>query len=404
MPHDTPAPPGPHEPGSTWIDLRKDRRATWIAYWFALCLVLGVPLAITGYLGRGVLTGDDGGNTGAAASAFAILAVPALVLAALLIIIAPGFLARQGVELSRRGIGVERRPKWWRGGTSAFVPWSDVLELTWGTSTGSNPKRILEVHLRRADDTMRLPRWAELVPAGTAKWGSTADRPRLVLDSDRDTLTGLRQEITAIRPDLSGDLANQGTPAAQPPPAPDKETDQGSWVDMRWQGAKGWFVAVGLFGYLTVGMTVVTIVVGATSGEIGATLGMAAVALVLGLITWPVARMGPRYSTVQGIRADGAGITLMQEPKRWFPGGRAYIPWSQVRHIGQDVRVTTAGDSRVAHYFVDIVPDDVSAVAAELPTWARVEDGKIRIMPNKTKRAEVVRALRSSRPDLFPGG
>ncbi|MFI0452791.1 hypothetical protein [Actinomadura sp. 6N118] len=179
------------------------------------------------------------------------------------------------------------------------------------------------------------------------------------------------------------------------------EPGRSQWVDMGWQGVLGWAVATGLFVYFTVGLTVVAIVMVIVAGEVGAAAGMVALALVCGLVSWPLVRMAPRYSTRQGFLADGTGITLVQEPKRWFPGRNAHIPWPQVHRVRQDRIVVSGGNGRTVHYVIDIELRDPLRDAG-LPTWAAFDGDKVRIRSRKTRQAEIVRALRATRPDLLP--
>lgn len=411
VPHESFGPdgaPGPHEPGAAWVDVRRDERATWIVFWIFLVLFTGIPMGVTAVPAYGVVTGESGGNAKAAASVFVAFAGLMLLLAVLLLCIAPRYLARQGVEVGERGVGVRRHAKWWLDGRDAFISWDDVLEVTRGTRTGGSPRRTLELHLRQADDAMPLPSWAVLVPAGEEKWGTTAPRPRLVFDTDRDTLDGLMQAIEEARPELTEDLARRAQTGEEQLPssvtqrAPRAMPGHPNWVDMRWQGVKGWIVAVALCGYLAVGLAVVAVVVGVTVGDLVPTLSLGGLAIAQGLITWPVARMGPRYSTKQGLLADGDGITLVQEPKRWFTGRSVHIPWSQVREIGQDVVVASNGNGQSARYFIDIrLRDPLRDV--QVPTWTEPAEDGVRIRAGKAKRDEIVRALRAPRPDLFPG-
>lgn len=205
---------------------------------------------------------------------------------------------------------------------------------------------------------------------------------------------------TPFGPGAEGERPTPGSNTPQPPPK--AEPGRPGWVDMRRQGARGWYVAIGLCGYLTVGLTVLAVVVGVTTGEVVATLVLGVLAVLLGLITWPLARMGPRYSTRQGLLADDTGITLVQEPKRWFPGRAAHIPWTQVREVGQDVVVATTANGRATRYFVHIRLREPLG-GAEPPTWALLDGDGIRIQLGKAKHAEVVGALRAPRPDLFRG-
>lgn len=189
------------------------------------------------------------------------------------------------------------------------------------------------------------------------------------------------------------------------PPAP-SEPQPSHRVDMRWQGVVRWAVFTGFCVCLAVGLTVltaVTAVAAMETGEIEAAIVMLALALFFGLLTWPLARMAPRYSTHQGITADGTGITLLQEPERWFPGRTAHIPWPRVRRIGQDVVI---GRSAVTHgntqYFVDIELREPFH-DTELPTWAVLDGDTVRIRASKARQGEITQALRATRPDLFPG-
>ncbi|MDA8370114.1 MAG: hypothetical protein M0026_09605 [Nocardiopsaceae bacterium] len=427
MPHDPPASsdhqpsrptvPGTH--GSGWVDLGKDQRLTWIAYWVLLGLFLGLPMAISAIPAYSAATSGDSETLREYVSVFALFfGVPLLVLGGLLVVNAPRYLTHQGVELSERGIGIVHHSKWWLRGETGFVPWADVHQIAWGLRKGRNPRRTLEVHLRQADHAMRLPpRWATLVLAGKEKWGSTASRPRIIFDLDRKILTRLKEELAALRPDLFKEPAERGTPTApaepaqgspqrdaRPPSAPETTPGPSHWVSMRWQGALGWAVATGLCVYLTVGLTVVAIVIAVVAtdtGEIGASPVMLALALLCGLLSWPLVRMAPRYSTRQGVSADSTGITLVQEPKRWFSDRTAHIPWPQVRHISQDV--ATPSGNRDLKYIIDI---ELRAPfrGTELPTWAVPDGDTVRIWPSKARHAEIVQALRATRPDLFPGG
>ncbi|MFD0855592.1 hypothetical protein ACFQ07_25345, partial [Actinomadura adrarensis] len=135
-------------------------------------------------------------------------------------------------------------------------------------------------------------------------------------------------------------------------------------------------------------------------GQLGATVVLAVLALLFGLLSWPLVRMAPRYSTRQEVAADGTGVTLAQEPKRWFPGRTTRIPWSQVRRISQDRLVTSGDNGRTVRYFVDIELRE-PLPGEGLPTWVLPSDGKIRIRSGKSKHEEIARALRTARPDLF---
>ncbi|MGP4025887.1 hypothetical protein ACTWPP_21375 [Actinomadura sp. 3N407] len=143
-----------------------------------------------------------------------------------------------------------------------------------------------------------------------------------------------------------------------------------------------------------------TIVLAFVLGEIGAAALMLVLALVLGLLSWALVRMTPRYSTRQGVSTDGTGVTLTQEPKRWFSGRAVHIPWSRVRRISKEVVASQGAEGRIVRYFIDIELRDAPD-GAELPTWSSRDGDKIRIQSKKVKHAEILGALRVARPDLF---
>ncbi|MEU5876066.1 hypothetical protein [Spirillospora sp. NPDC047279] len=169
-------------------------------------------------------------------------------------------------------------------------------------------------------------------------------------------------------------------------------------VDMRWQGARGWAIATGFSVYFALGLTVITIVLLVT-GEVGGAIGTAALAVIFGLMSWGLVRMMPRYSTDQGITVDDAGITLVQEPKWWFPGRSVHLPWSQVRGIGQE-RIVVRGEARMIHYVTDIELAERPGDGA-LPSWSMFEgDGNVRILVRKrSKHARIGEVLLPARAD-----
>ena len=183
---------------------------------------------------------------------------------------------------------------------------------------------------------------------------------------------------------------------------PGAAPDPSQWVDMRWQGALGWAIATGFSVYITVGLVVLTVVTAVSSGGVWDTVFMLLLTLVFVLLSRILVRMTPRYATRQGLLADDTGITLMQEPKWWFPGCMAHVPWSQVSGMSQDVIVFHGQSGRKTQHVIDIDlygPDR----DMELPGWAALDDSKIRIQPSKAKHAAAVGVLRRPRPDLFPG-
>lgn len=413
MSHQPSASPGPQPPtdprapGPTWIDLTGDRKSAWTVHWGLLILLLGIPLAIAAFPAYKALTGDDEETARSFVVAFTVLGIPLLTLSGLLVIAAPRYLARQGVELGARGITVVRHSKWWSGERAAFVPWADVHQIAWGLRRGRNAKRTLEVHLRQVDDAVRLPSWATLVPAGGGKWGSMSSHPRIIFDSDRKTLAQLNEELASLSPAPFQDETEPAVPAPErrspgtdvrPPAA---GTGPSHRVNMRWQGALGWAVTTVLCVYLTAGVIVMSVVV-AVSGEILGTVGLLVLALILGLLCRLLLRMTPRYSTRQGMVVDGTGIALVQEPQWWFPGRKAHIPWSLVSHISQDLIVTRSENGQKVQYLIDIdLHEPLRDV--ELPTWAVLDEGRVRIKSSKARHEETVQALRGPRPDLFPG-
>ncbi|MFD0853424.1 hypothetical protein ACFQ07_14395, partial [Actinomadura adrarensis] len=54
-------------------------------------------------------------------------------------------------------------------------------------------------------------------------------------------------------------------------------------VNMRWQGAAGWVIATGFCLYFAAGLTVAAIVTAVATGQLGATVVLAVLALLFGL-------------------------------------------------------------------------------------------------------------------------
>ncbi|MFI0351147.1 hypothetical protein [Actinomadura sp. 9N407] len=188
-----------------------------------------------------------------------------------------------------------------------------------------------------------------------------------------------------------------------PAEAPDADPGPTHWVNMRWQSALGWAVTTVFCLYIAVGMTVATIVSVIAVAPIAGTMMLLALAVIFGLLSWPLVRMTPRYSTRQGVSVDGTGITLAQEPKRWFPGRSAHIPWPQIRGISRDRIVTSSGDSRTVRYVVDIELNEPLR-DPQPPGWAAVDGGRVRVQARKARQEEILQALRATRPDLFADG
>ncbi|WP_017570739.1 hypothetical protein [Nocardiopsis halotolerans] len=186
------------------------------------------------------------------------------------------------------------------------------------------------------------------------------------------------------------------------PREPSEPPTHSSWVDMRGQGSLGWAVAAGLCVFLTIGATVLTAVTAATQ-TLGAAVWTLLLALFLGLLSWPLVRMAPRHSTRQGISVDDTGITLVQEPRWWFPGRAAHIPWSRVLRASRDRSVQTGGGVRTIWYYV-VVELHAPLDGARYPTWVIPEEGGIRIQIGEWEQARLARALHAARPDLCSDG
>lgn len=403
MAHEPSASSGLEASGSSWIDLGGAGRSAWITRCVLLALLLGLPLVVAAFPAYGAMTGGDEADARAFAVAIGVLAALLLLLGGLLLAQAPRLLAEQGVGLDGRGIDIVRRAKWGSGPRTAFVPWADVHQIAWGLRPGRDARRTLELHLRTADGTMRLPRFATLVRPGEGGWGPGLAHARIVLDGDRGDLTRVQEEIAKLRPEFCGGAPSGDAAPRARPAAPAEEAGTVRRVNMRWQNALPWAVTTAVCLYLAIGSTVLTVVVAVVGRQVVGTLVMLALALLLGLLCRPLLRRAPHYTTRQEVAVDGAGITLLQEPQRRFSGRRIHIPWPQVRHIGQDVIVTSHAESRrTVAYLIDIdLSEDLPG--AEVPTWASREVKRVRIRAGKRRHGEIVQALRASRPDLFQG-
>ncbi|CAL9612056.1 hypothetical protein SUDANB121_05671 [Nocardiopsis dassonvillei] len=395
MPAETPT------PGSGRVDVRRDRVHSWIAYWILYGLLLLLPVGLAAGARYAAVANGNVDDPSGDLALFGVLGAVLLVLALALAAAGPYHLARQGLEVGDRGVGIVRERLWWARGGTVFVPWKDVHAVVGGVSTGNSAARTLEIHLKRADRVADpVVRWAVLVPAGHGWKGTTAPpRPRIVLRLDRPILERIEEEFDAWRP---GTRAGGTSPEAALPPAAPAAAGAGRRVDMRWQHAGGWLLATGLCLHLTAGLTVLTGVT-VVLGEYGAAVLMLFLAVVLGLVCRPLLRMAPRYTTAQAVVLDGDGITLVQEPRRAFPGVRAHVPWSQVRGVGQDVGYAHLERGRRVQYFVDVVTEE-PLHSVDLPHWAYLDGSELRIRPTRARHGELVRAFRAARPDLLPGG
>lgn len=399
-------------PGSGRVDVRKDQVLSWIAYWIVFGLILLVPVGLgVGARYAAYVNGnieDLSGDLVVFGVLGAVLLVPVLGLVA----VGPRHLAQQGVEVGDRGIGVVRERRSWARGGTVFVPWQDVHLVTRSVSKGSAPGRTLEIHLKRGDGVSEpVVRWATLVPAGRVWKGTTASRPRIVVTLGDDLLSRIEQEIEVWRPAGAGRTrpaapAPEATPAPAPGAAPVRAAAPSGAavrrVDMRWQQAAGWLVTTVACVYFALGLAVLTVVT-AVNGEYGGAGAMLFLTVFFALVSRPLLRRAPRYTTVQGVELDDEGITLVQEPKGSFAGVRTRIPWSDVRSVSQDVGIDHQTSGRKPQFSVDVVTDE-PLYGIDLPHWVGLEGEKMRIKPNQARHGELVRAFRAVRPDLLPGG
>ena len=405
MPASSPA------PGSGRVDVRKDQVQYWIGSWIGFGLILLLPVGLgagaryAAYV-RGNVE-DPSGDLVVFGVLCALLLVPLLAL----VLTGPRHLAEQGVEVGDRGIGLVRERRSWARGGTVFVPWRDVHLVTRSVSKGSAPGRTLEIHLKRGDGVSEpVVRWATLVPAGRNWKGTTASRPRIVVTLGDDLLSRVEKEIGVWRPAGAGRARSAAPEAVKsaaaaesaPEAAPGPAGAGVRRVDMRWQQAAGWLVTTVVCVYFALGLAVLT-VVSAVNGEYGGAGVMLFLTVFFALVSRPLLRRTPRYTTVQGVELDDEGITLVQEPKGSFAGVRARIPWSEVLGVSQDVGIDHQTSGRKPQFSVDVVTRE-PLYGVDLPHWVGLEREKVRIKPNRARHGELVRAFRAVRPDLLPGG
>ena len=391
MPASSPA------PGSGRVDVRKDQVLSWIAYWIVFGLLLLLPVGLAAGARYAAFANGNAEDPSGDLVLFGVLGAVLLVPVLWLVAVGPRHLARQGVEAGDRGIGVVRERRSWARGGTAFVPWQDVHLVTRSVSKGSAPGRTLEIHLKRGDGVSEpVVRWATLVPAGRVWKGTAASRPRIVVTLGDDLLSRIEQEIEAWRP--AG--AARTRPAA-PRRAAAHSGAAVQRVDMRWQQAAGWLVTTVVCIYFALGLAVLTVVT-AVNGEYGGAGAMLFLTAFFALVSRPLLRRAPRYTTVQGVELDDEGITLVQEPKGSFAGLRTRIPWSDVRSVSQDVGIDHQTSGRKPQFSVDVVTDE-PLYGVDLPHWVGLEGGKMRIKPNRARHGELIRAFRAVCPDLLPG-
>jgi hypothetical protein len=391
MPTESPA------PGSGRVDVRKDRLYSWIGNWIAFGLFLLLPIGLAVGARYAAFANGNIDDLSGDLALFGVLGAVLLVPLLAQVAIGPRHLARQGVEVGDRGIGFVRERRWWARGGTVFVPWQDLHLVTRSVGKGFLPQRTLEVHLERGDGVSDpVVRWATLVPAGRDWKGTTASRPRIVLTLNDPTHARIEEEIEAWRP-TAAQRPRSAAPAPEAAPAPAAGSSVRR-VEMRWQQAAGWIVTTATCVYLALGLAVLT-VVAAVNGEYAGAGALLFLTVFFALVSRPLLRRVPRYTTVQGVELDGEGITLVQEPKGSFAGVRTRVPWSEVLSVGEDVR--TVGRSE--QYYVDVVTRE-ALYGTDLPHWVALEGEKLRIKPNPRKHGELVRAFRAVRPDLLPGG
>ena len=396
--------PSSHAPQATF-EIRTTTRFEWLSAAltaFPVSLILGMAAAILAILVlEAALPPDALVPTGLAAGA----ACAVFFHLGLMIATVPRHWAKQGVRVDGDGIQLFRERKWWLDGTSARVGWHGIHHID-SSSTKSSPSltrrdrvSVVEVHLHRTDQGLRLPAWSRLLATGARRWGVTAaHRPALVLNMSaighrHSLLAHLRrtvpdlfldrvverpvraQEALQAQEDRQRQEAGQGQGSrpqpehprgdgqdprtGRPPRAAHPARTTTEWISLRLNRIGAWAIGAGIL----LGSWVL-IVLGVRVALTG-NVPFAVTVFFLALVTVPLSlwslRSLPRCLAQQGIRVDGSSITLVQEPFLWGARRTAYLPWTEVRVVREE---KLSGNSRLVHVFMHH-PDALSTA----PTW-----------------------------------
>ncbi|GAB3723067.1 hypothetical protein [Nocardiopsis nanhaiensis] len=396
--------PSSRAPQATF-EIRTTRRFAWFSAAlkaFPVSLILGIAGAVLAILVLEAALPPDvlvpvGLAAGAACAVFFHLG--------LMIATVPRYWAKQGVRVDGDGIQLYRERKWWLDGTSARVGWDDIHHIDSSSTQSSfdltrkNRVSVVEIHLHRTDQGLRLPAWGRLLAEGERRWGVTAaHRSALVLNMNGiGHRYSLLEHLRRTVPDLCRDRAVEPAARAQEAlqaqgvrqrredgqgqgarPQPAHPRDHGrdhrtgrptraahpartttAWISLRLNRIGVW--AIGAAMLLGSWVLIVLGVRVALTGHVP----FAVTVFFLALVTVPLSfwslRSLPRCLVRQGIEVDGSGITLVQEPFLWCARRTAHLPWTEVRVVREE---KVSGNSRLVHVFMHH-PDALSTA----PTW-----------------------------------
>ncbi|WP_106581396.1 hypothetical protein [Murinocardiopsis flavida] len=387
--HRSQAEPAPRaEPGRAtaargWLALRRSHRVAWLLLCLTALLLPAVPLGPL-VLQDGLARLDPGDP---AVALFAVMSAVGLSAA---LVAAPWQWAEQGMVVTDRGLGFERRPLWWVPERRGFVRWEDVLGTAVRevvrTSPGEQHQAVVEVYLDRLDASERFPGWVRRVRAGEALWGEATDCARLVVP------LGDPQERSRV----SLLLAQASPPSLAGPSALGAGPRSTYWIPVR-----RWVLPALMVPVLPICAVSGVALAAATAGSAPApgiwagVLGFAAVGLAA------AARLLPPLCARQGIVVDDDGLRLVREPLLWSRELTARVRWEHVRAIrpGTALTLSRLGDWNGGFTFpvTDVVVERRHA-PARTPWWARTGGAdpdvvRLRLCPGAEQHPLLSRAV-----------
>ncbi|GAB3706657.1 hypothetical protein [Nocardiopsis oceani] len=441
--------PSNRAPQATF-EIRTTRRFEWFTAAltaFPVSLILGIAAAILAILVLEAALPPDvlvpaGLAAGAACAVFFQLG--------LMIATVPRHWAKQGVRVDGDGIQLFRERKWWLDGTSARVSWDDIHHIDSSSTKSSfdltrkNRVSVVEIHLHRTDQDLRLPAWSRLLAEGERGWGVTAAyRSALVLNMNGighrySLLEHLRRTVPDLSRGRGVERAVRAQEALQAPGVRQRQEDsrgQGArpqsahprdhgrghgtgrppraahparttteWISLRLNRIGAW--AIGAAMLLGSWVLIVLGVRVALTGHVPFAVAVFFLALVTVPLSFWSLRSLPRCLVRQGIKVDGSGITLVQEPFLWCARRTAHLPWTEVRVVQGE---KLGENSRLVYVFMHH-PDALSTA----PTWcvlnnradhkapANTDDPLTLIVVRAPDRAliQFSKAAHAARPDL----